>query len=207
MFVDELPKQVEDVRRQVATTAGGPARDKLEAQLASQENYLKALGAITVTPPTVTFSESMTLFHGGREIRLLFLGRAHTGGDIVVFLPKERVLVSGDVLTAGPSYLVDGYPTDWIPTLDRLKALDFDTVLPGHGAAFQGKAKIDQFQSYLRDFWSQAQKLHAAGVTPADAAKQIDMRSHAADYPTLTTVGVLDHSLYRAYDLMDGKVR
>ena len=207
MFVGSLPRQVEELRQQVGTTAEGAARDKLRAQLIAQENYLKATGAITVTPPTVTFSESMTLFLGGREIRLLFLGRGHTGGDVVVLLPRERVLVSGDLLTAGPAYLGDGYPTEWIATLDRLKNLEFDTVLPGHGAAFQGKAKIDHFQSYLRDFWSQAQKLHAAGVKPEEAARLIDLRSHAPDYPTLTTVGVLDHGLYRAYDLMDGKVR
>ncbi len=207
MFVATLPKQIETLRQQVATTADGPDRDKLKAQLRAQENYLKATNAIVVTPPTVSFSESMTLFLGGREIRLLFLGRGHTGGDVVVFLPKERVLVSGDLLTAGPAYIGDGYPTEWIATLDRLKLIEFDTVLPGHGAAFQGKAKIDHFQSYLRDFWSQAQKLHAAGVKPEEAAKLVDMRSHAADYPTLTTVGVLDHGLYRAYDLIDGKVR
>ena len=98
-------------------------------------------------------------------------------------------------------------PVSAVITLDRLKNIAFDTVLPGHGAAFPGKAKIDHFQSYLRDFWSQAQKLHGAGVKPEEAAKLVDMRSHAADYPTLTTVGVLDHGLYRAYDLLDGRVR
>ena len=172
-----------------------------------QENYLAATSAVTVTPPTLTPGQSMTLYRGGREIRRLFLGRGHTGGDVVVFLPKERVVITGDLLTAGPAYLGDGFITDWVATLDRLKALDFDWTLPGHGAAFQGKAKVDHFQSYLRDFWGQAQKLHAAGVKPEDAAKQIDMRSHAADYPTLTTVGILDHGVYRAYDLMEGRIK
>ncbi len=207
MFVGSLPPQVEALRQQVGAAADGPAGDELKAQLGAKENYLRATSAIRVTPPSVTFSESMTMFLGGREIRLLFLGRGHTGGDVVVFLPKERVLVSGDLLTAGPAYLGDAYPEEWIATLDRLKTLDFDTVLPGHGAAFQGKAKIDHFQSYLKDFWSQALKLHAAGVKPEEAAKLVDLRSHAVDYPTLTTVGVLDHGLYRAYDLLDGKVR
>jgi glyoxylase-like metal-dependent hydrolase (beta-lactamase superfamily II) len=207
MFVGSLPGQIEGLRQQMGTAPEGPARDKLKSQIAAQENYLKATNAIVVTPPTLTFADSLTLFSGGREIRLLFLGRGHTGGDVVVFLPRERVLVSGDLLTAGPAYLGDAYPQEWIATLDRLKALDFDTVLPGHGAAFQGKGKIDHFQSYLRDFWSQARKLHAAGVGPEEAARRIDLRSHAADFPTLTTVGVLDHGVYRAYDLLDGKVK
>jgi glyoxylase-like metal-dependent hydrolase (beta-lactamase superfamily II) len=149
----------------------------------------------------------MTLYRGGREIRLLFLGRGHTGGDVVVYLPKERVVATGDLLGSGPSYIGDAYITDWIATLEKLKAVDFDWVLPGHGAAFQGKTRIDQFQSYLRDFWSQAQKLRASGVKPEDAARQMDMRSHAADYPSITAAGVLDHGVYRAYELMDGKVK
>ena len=207
MFVGGIPAQIDSLKTRIRDSADETERATLSAQLAVQQNYLAATNAVHVTPPTLTFSQAMTLFRGGREIRLLFLGRGHTGGDIVVYLPKERVVVSGDLLTAGPSYIGDGYITDWIDTLDRLKALDFDWVLPGHGAAFQGKAKIDHFQSYLRDFWSQAQKLHAAGVNPAEAAKQMDMRSHAADYPTLRAAGVLDHGVYRAYDLMDGKVR
>ena len=131
----------------------------------------------------MTLTDTMTLYRGGREIRLLFLGRGHTGGDVVVYLPKERVVATGDLLTAGPSYLGDAFLTDWIATLDRLRALDFDTVLPGHGEAFQGKAKIDHFQSYLEDFWQQAKALHDAGVSAEEAARRIDLRSHAADYP------------------------
>ena len=207
MFIGAIPANIANLTKQIAAATDEATRARLRAQLAVQENYKAATDAVTVTPPTLTLEQSMTLYRGGREIRLLFLGRGHTGGDIVVYLPKERVLVTGDLLTAGPSYLGDGFVPDWIETLNKMKALDFEWALPGHGAAFQGKAKVDQFQSYLRDFWSQAQKLHAAGVKPEDAAKQIDLRSHAADFPTLTTAGVLDHGVYQAYDLMEGKIR
>jgi glyoxylase-like metal-dependent hydrolase (beta-lactamase superfamily II) len=136
----------------------------------------------------------------------MFLGRAHTGGDVVVYLPQERVVATGDLLTAGPSYLGDAYLTEWSATLDRLRALEFETVLPGHGDAFQGKAKIDQFQSYLQDFWQQAKALHDQGLSAEEAARRIDMRPHAPDYPTLRDVGVLNHGVYRAYDQLEGKV-
>lgn len=152
-------------------------------------------------------TDHLTLHRGGREIRLLFLGRAHTGGDVVVFLPRERVVITGDLLVEGTSYLGDGFLAEWPATLEKLRALDYDITLPGHGNAFKGKAKIDQFQSYLRDFWTQAQALHAAKVSVEDAATRIDLRSHAVDYPALTSPGVLWHGVARAYEELDGTAR
>ena len=70
----------------------------------------------------------------------------------------------------------DAFFTEWIDTIEALKKLDFDTVLPGHGRAFTGKAKLDHWQAYLRDFWAQAQKFHKAGVPWEEAAKQVDLR-------------------------------
>ena len=187
--------------------ADGAPKEKLREQLRIQEQYRQALATIKPQPPTITLTDTMTLYRGGREIRLMFLGRAHTGGDVVVYLPKERVVATGDLLTAGPSYLGDAYLTDWSATLERLRALDFDTVLPGHGDAFQGKAKIDHFQSYLKDFWQQAKTMHDAGLSAEEAARRIDMRSHAGDFPTVKDIGVLNHGVYRAYDQIDGRVQ
>ena len=80
----------------------------------------------------------------------------------------------------------DAYFTEWVDTIEKLKALDFDTVLPGHGQAFKGKAKLDHWQAYVRDFWAQAQKFHKAGVPWEEAAKQVDLRGNAVNYPNAT---------------------
>ena len=106
----------------------------------------------------------MTLFRGGREIQLLYLGRGHTDTDVVVYLPKERIVCTGDLMESVVSYMGDSYPEEWIATLDRLKALDFDTVMPGHGVVFKGKGKIEAFQRYLRDVAEAGRELKKAGV-------------------------------------------
>lgn len=207
MFIGGLPGRITELKDRVAKTADAAEKATLQSQLAVLETQLEGIKAIAVTPPTVTLNDHLTLFRGGREIRLLFLGRAHTGGDVVVFLPRERVVITGDLLIEGTSYIGDGFITDWLQTLDRLRSLDFDVALPGHGNPFRGKEKIDYFQAYLRDFWAQAQALHAAGVKVEDAAARIDMRSHAGHYPAITAPGVLWHGVARAYEEIEGTAR
>jgi glyoxylase-like metal-dependent hydrolase (beta-lactamase superfamily II) len=146
----------------------------------------ESLKPLKPTPPNVTVDDRLTLFRGDREIRLLYLGRGHTGGDLVVYLPKERVLCSGDLLVNGIANLVDGFVNEWPDALEKLKPLDFVDVIPGHGEPFKGKERIDWFQAYLRDLWKQTTALHGQQVTAADAATRIDLTAHKAHYPTIT---------------------
>jgi glyoxylase-like metal-dependent hydrolase (beta-lactamase superfamily II) len=210
MFGGAIPAQIAQLAKQIDAAPDAAQREKLREQLFVQQQYRDAWASVKPQPPTITLTETLTLYRGGREIRLLFLGRAHTAGDVVVFLPKERVVATGDLLGAGPSYLGDAYVPEWGATLDRLRALDFDWVLPGHGDAFQGKEKIGHFQGYLSDFWQQARRLHDAGVSAEEAARKIDLRSHAANYPAtaaLKEVGILNHGVFQAYDQIDGRIK
>ena len=93
----------------------------------------------------------LALYRGDREIRILYIGRGHSDNDIVVLLPKERIICTGDLLGAGLPDMTAGNITDWVSTLEALKLQDFETVLPARGAPLKGKAKIDALQSYLRD--------------------------------------------------------
>lgn len=207
MFITTgLPARIADL---TAKLAAAPAADRaaLQTQLAIAETQLAGTKVLAVAPPTLTFTDHLTLVRGGREIRLLHLGRGHTAGDVVVFLPTERAVITGDLLVEGTSYIGDGFPADWPATLERLRGLEFDVTLPGHGAPFRGKAKIDHFTSYLRDFRAQAAALHKAGVPAQDAAAKIDMRAHSADYPAITAPGVSWHGVARVYEELDGRAQ
>src|SRR5437868_5272282 len=81
-------------------------------------------------------------------------------------------------------------PEEWIASLAALKTLDFDTVRPGPGEAYTDKAKIDYYQSYLRDAWSQTSRLKQQGVSAEDAVKRIDLSPHKDHYPPMTNLSV-----------------
>ena len=207
-FVGGVPNTIKALEGRLAAATDDKERETLRAQLAVQRNHLEGTKAVVATPPNVTLTQTMTLHRGSREIRILHLGRGHTAGDVIVYLPKERIIATGDLLIEGPSYMGDAFFTEWIETIEALKNVDFDTVLPGHGRAFTGKAKLDHWQAYLRDFWSQAQKFHKAGVPWEEAAKQVDLRAQAANYPTIRAAGITpNHGMLRAYEILDGKVR
>jgi len=198
-----LPQQLDTLRTRASVEQDPAAKARLESQLRVQTAFAKSVKEVTPTPPNVTLDDHMTLFRGGREIRLLYLGRGHTAGDIVVYLPKERVLCSGDLLVNGIANLIDGYVDEWPAALEKLKALDFDHVIPGHGDPFTGKERIADFQAYLADFWQQARMLHDQHVPAEEAAKRIDMTSHKAHYPSITGPGVPLAGVTRVYEVIE----
>lgn len=207
-FVAPTADQAKAMRAQLDTTRAPADRAALERRIRIAEAYAAATAAVVPTPPNVSFDRRMTLVHGGREFQILFLGRGHTGGDVVVYLPRERILMGGDLVSTQPSFLGDAYAPDWIETLDALKRLDYDVILPGHGPPFRDtKARIDAWQSYLQDFWTQVSEQKKAGASVDDAARKIDLRAHAEDYPQIRAAGADRDAVARAYDILDGKVK
>lgn len=184
------PERLAQLRQRIAAEKDADQKATLERQLKNALDYREAVKEVKQTPPNVTFDTTMTLVRGGREIKLLYLGRGHTDTDVVTFLPKERMVATGDLMESVISYMGDSYPEEWIQTLEKLKQLDFDTVLPGHGVPFKGKDHITAFQNYLRDFIQQANALKKQGLTPERIAEQIDLRKWSKDFPQIRAAGI-----------------
>ena len=205
-YLTGMPGQIDGLKKRIASEADAAAKAKLQAQLQVTENNLASQKELKPTPPNVTLSREMTLYRGNREIQIRFLGRGHTAGDVVVFLPNEKVVMTGDFLTSGLSNMSDSFPEEWVASLDALKKLDFDTVLPGHGDAFTDKAKIDYFQAYLRDVWSEVSRLKKEGVSAEEAAKRADLTKHKDHFP-IQGPGVPPIAATRIYALLDVSVK
>ena len=203
LFLGGLPDQVAALEERVATAEDEEERTELQGRLDYARNYLEGQRDLVPNGPNATLSERMTLHRGEREIQLLFFGRGHTGGDVVVYLPRERVLVTGDLLVPGLPFMGDGFIAEWDDTLERLKALDFDWILPGHGNPFRDKERISYLQEYMRDLQAQAEALHAEGLTYEEAAARIDMSSHSERYPQIAGTGVPAVNVQRIFELLE----
>ena len=201
--VQPIPSRVEILRQRIAAEHDPQQKAVLERQVANSLAYLEQVKEVEVTPPSLTFDSRLTIVRGGREMRLLYLGRGHTDADVVVYLPKERIVCTGDLMESVVSYMGDAYPEEWIATLDKLRALDFDTVMPGHGVVFKGKAKIAAFQKYLRDVLTQAAALKKQGISADAAAAKIDVTAYKEEFANIRGVGIDPAGVRRIFQLAD----
>ena len=206
-FSDPVPSLVATLGEQIASESDLAKKAELQERLRVQTDYMNAIDEVVPTPPNITLADKMTLFQvvpeGSREIQLLHFGRAHTGGDVVIYLPKEKVVFTGDMMLPGLAYMGDGHVDEWPDALEGLKGLDFDTWLPGHGPVMRSKVPISNFQDYLRDLWVKSNELYRLGVEWQEAAKQIDMTNHARNYFQIRGPGVDPRAIRRIFELLD----
>lgn len=195
-----LPQQI--VSEQDATK-----KADLQKQLSDAQSLAEQLKEVRVTPPNVTYASKMTLYQGAREIDLLFLGRGHTGGDTVVYLPREKIVCTGDLMETQIAYMGDSFPKEWVATLEAIKKLDFMLALPGHGRPFPDKSLITAFQGYLTDLMAQVSELRKQGVPPEQAAKRVDLTKYQKEFPQIQGPGADLRGVRRMYTWMDGKAR
>src|SRR3989475_12512881 len=120
--VRQVPGEIAKLKADLQV-ASPSQRTKLEADLRLAEAYLTEVKALKPALPTIAFEETMKLYRRDREIHLLHLGRAHTAGDVFVYLPREKVVITGDAMIGWTPYMGDGYPEEWAATLDRLAQL------------------------------------------------------------------------------------
>src|SRR5688572_13715915 len=97
-YLNGLPNQIANLKQRASAETDPAAKTRLQTQLQTAENNAASQAELKPTPPNVTVRDRLTLHRGGREVQIRFLGRAHTAGDVVVFLPRERIVITGDML-------------------------------------------------------------------------------------------------------------
>ena len=158
-----------------------------------------------LTWPTMTFTGKMTLWLGKLEVQLLQLGRGHTKGDTVVWLPQERILFSGDLVEYDATpYAGDAYFTDWPTTLDHVAALKPAQLVPGRGSALQTEADVAEGIHGTRSFISDVFASVQAGAAKGEDLNAVYRSTLDAVRPKYGHWVIFDHCMpfdvTRAYD-------
>jgi cyclase len=134
---------------------------------------------ITLTPPTKTFEDELTLKVGDKEVRLIEVGPAHTLGDTLVHIPSDRVVFTADILFIGGHPIIWAGPTsNWLKACDRILKMDVDTIVPGHGP-ITDKNGVAEVKGYLEYIYQEAEKRYEIGMSAKEAAKDIDLDRYA----------------------------
>jgi glyoxylase-like metal-dependent hydrolase (beta-lactamase superfamily II) len=151
------------------------AKRRKEQDEGKIDESLKQLGEFKFTPPDITFDQSMTLHVGDKVIELKFFGGGHSGGDIVVYLPKEKVLFCGDLFIKGsglPDYRDDSNIDKLIESLRKMQDLNIEKIISGHMGIAE-KKDIQTSIDKLISFRKQVKKYVDANIPPEKAAESI----------------------------------
>lgn len=145
---------------------------------------------------------------GGEEIQIVFLGRAHTGGDLSVYLPAERILFMSEAyLNRVFPAMRSAYPTEWVATLKKAEALPVDWYVPGHGFTEDPKVSREELVAYrkaVEAVIAEAKRLHDAGVPVEDAVKQAKWGEYST-WSIASQQGPI--AIRKVYEELDGKLK
>jgi glyoxylase-like metal-dependent hydrolase (beta-lactamase superfamily II) len=164
------------------------------------ERFPRLFQAVETIPgltwPTITFKGEMTLWLGSLEVKLMQVGRGHTKGDTIAWLPQQKILFSGDLVEFDATpYAGDAYFSDWPQTLDNLAAMNPVALVPGRGAALTTPAMVQAGLAGTRSFVSDLYANVKAGAAAGKDLRNIYKDTHAAMKPKYGNWVIFDHCM------------
>lgn len=186
-YVKTYAKSYSDTGDRALKNAADPALP--DAMRANWARVAKAFPGIVagytdmkVYPADVTFTDQISLPDEIAPVEARFLGKGNTDGDAVVWLPKQRVLITGDLVVTPVPYAAHTFPTPWLEVLGKLKAYDFTYLVPGHGAVQKDKAYLDKVIAALTAVRDQVTPLAKANIPLDEVRKRVDVKAVKAGF-------------------------
>ncbi len=147
-------------------------------EAAKEREDVRKLGLPSIKAPTLLYPDRLVFDDGERRLELHYYGWAHTRGDSLGYMPKEKILFTGDVCVNGPyNYMGDGNSESWVRVLESAQKLDFETIMPGHGPlARNGKEVLAGQKRFLQELRKQVK-------SQVDAKKSLDETKRSLHLP------------------------
>ncbi|HVD93921.1 MAG TPA: MBL fold metallo-hydrolase [Vicinamibacterales bacterium] len=203
----QLPGYIASLEKRAATD---PA---IQPLLEEDRFFLNQKKNVHLVLPTQTFDDKVVLRLGTREIHVLHVDRAVTPGDAFVYLPAEKIVITGDLLVNPVSFALSCYPTGWLRTLEKIDGLDASIIVPGHGEPLHDKSLLRAHMSVMRQLLKAGKDAKARGLDPDQAREEVLPRLHdlmvaiTGDDPKANEafrVYLVDWYMHRVYDELNG---
>jgi len=171
-----LMRGIEDYLHKMGLKAPSPElRDHYEKTARVIEQWALDMDGTLTIATKETFTDKLVIPDGVAPVEAMFLGHANTDGDAIIWLPKQRVLVTGETVIAPFPYGFGSYPTDWIGVLKKLRAMPFKVLVPGHGMPQSDRSQLNRILAALEDVRGQVAMLVAKGMTLDQVKAKVDL--------------------------------
>jgi cyclase len=160
------------------TVLGEDDKKQLKDILAGTDSVAAEFTGLVPRLPNVTFERELDLDLGNRAVQIKFLGRGNTAGDAIAFLPKEKILIAGDLVVHPGPYMGSGFPTEWSKTLKRMIEMNPQIIVPGHGEILHDTSYLSQLDEVAKTVTEQVRQQYyrlTNRATLDDVRKAIDM--------------------------------
>lgn len=180
-IADSLPR-IRAMRANAENTEAQRARyDRMAREM---EEWGRDYRGTHLVPPTEIFTDRLMLADAERPVEFLFLGRANTDGDAVAWLPRQRIVATGDIVVAPTPFGFFSFPESWIGVLERLKGMNFAVLIPGHGEPQADTAYLDRLIATIRDIRAQVGPLAREGLSLDQVRERVDFSAQTAIFGT-----------------------
>jgi cyclase len=207
-FLDEqLPRYLESMEKRAAD------KPELKPLLETDTAFFLEKKNVHHVFPNVTFTDRLTIELGERHIEVLNYGRGVTPGDTFVYLPREKILLLGDLIVNPITFALSGFPSEWLRVLERVDALEATTMVTGHGAPLHDKTLLHATMAVFRVLRKEGKAAKEQGLDPDQAKEAILPGLHdlmvtiTGDRPALNDAfksQLVDWYLHRVYEELDG---
>ncbi len=166
---DEFYQELQALEEQMREVKDEKIRLEMQWDIGYDREYMKGLPDIILTLPFITFEQEMTLHGSRRSVQLITYGGGHSECDAFVYLPEEKTAVMGDLVFSGQHPVMRrSNPEQWIDILDRVEAINMETIVPGHGDVCTLDT-LRQVRGYITEMMAIAEELVRQNRTAEDA--------------------------------------
>ncbi len=174
---NDVPRFIEEAEKKRRDAGSSAERDFHDGQIEQLKAYAEEMKYFSLVLPTITFEKSFVIRDGDDELELSFHGRGHTGGDVVIYSARKKLIATGDLVHGFFPYIGDGYPREWPATIGSVAKLSFDRLLPGHGPVQSDRRRLNNFRGYLEELTERVATGKNSGKALAELQRSINTSS------------------------------